>query len=81
MSSYVFTLLFVPLIAFIVIVLPIWVTLYYRDRSRAGRELNADEWQEINRMLEQAERLEQRVNSLEAILDHQTPDWRNHHEP
>ena len=81
MNGFVFTLFFVPLIAFVVIVLPIWITFHYRDKSRAGRELNADEWQEISKTLEQAERLEQRVASLESILDNQTPDWRKHHVP
>ena len=76
MNGYVFTLLFVPLIAFTVCVLPIWITMYYRDKSRQGRELSGDEWEEIQRTLEHAERLEQRVMSLEAILDAEHSDWR-----
>ena len=76
MNGYVFTLLFVPLIAFTVIVLPTWLTMYYRDKNRQSRELSGAEWEEIQRTLEHAEHLEQRVVSLEAILDAEHKDWR-----
>jgi phage shock protein B len=77
MNGYVFVLLFVPLMAFIVVVLPTWVVLHYRDRNRHSHTLSADEWRELQRMLETTERLESRLASLEAILDSEHKGWRN----
>ena len=77
MNGYVFTLLFVPLIAFIVIVLPTWIVLNSRDRNRRSRALGDDEWLEIKRTLEMTEKLDQRIATLEAILDHDHKGWRN----
>ena len=77
MNGLVFTLLFVPLMAFTVIVLPTWLTLHYRDRNRHSHALSADEWKELQRMLEMTERLESRLASLEAILDNEHKGWRN----
>ena len=77
MNGFVFVLLFVPLMAFIVIVLPTWVVLYYRDKARQSHTLSADEWSELQRILETTERLESRLASLEAILDSDHKGWRN----
>ena len=77
MNGYVFTLLFVPLIAFIVIVLPTWIVLNSRDRNRRSRALSDDEWQEIKRTLQMTEKLDQRIATLEAILDTDHKGWRN----
>ena len=77
MSSQLLTLVLVPLIAFIVVVLPLWIVLYYRDRNRQSHALSADEWKEIMRMIETTERLETRLAALEAILDSDHKGWRN----
>ena len=77
MNGYVFTLLFVPLLVFLLIVLPMWIRAYYRDRDRQSRALSDDEWQEIRRTLELTEKLEQRLATLEAILDSDHRGWRN----
>jgi len=77
MSGLVFTLLFVPLLAFVLVVLPMWITLYYRDRNRQSHALSSEEWDEIRRMIETTERLESRLVTLEAILDADHKGWRN----
>ena len=76
MSGYVFTLVFIPLILFLVVVMPVWITMYYKDKQRQSRELSGEEWQEIERTLDRAEGLEQRIIALEAILDAESKDWR-----
>ena len=76
MNGYVFTLVFVPLMSFIVVVLPMWIVLSYRDRNRRSRALSDDEWTEIRRTLELSEKLDQRLASLEAILDSDHKGWR-----
>jgi phage shock protein B len=76
MNGFVFTLIFIPLIAFVLVVLPLWIVLYYRDSSRRSRALSEDEWNEIRRTLELSEKLEQRLVTLEAILDAEHKGWR-----
>jgi phage shock protein B len=77
MNGYVFALIFVPLMAFMVVVLPMWVVLYYRDRNRQTHTLSSDEWRELQRMFESTERLEARLAALESILDNEHKGWRN----
>jgi phage shock protein B len=45
-------------------------------RSRDGRTLNSADRAQLDTMAHVATRLEQRVNTLEGILDAQVPDWR-----
>ena len=77
MNALVFALLFVPLLAFMLVVLPLWLILYFRDRNRQSRALSNEAWNEIRRTLDTTERLEQRLASLEAILDANQQGWRN----
>ena len=77
MSGLVFTLIFVPLLAFVVIVMPTWLTLHYRDQRRQSRELSTDEWNEIEQILARAEKLDERIATLELILDAEHKGWRN----
>lgn len=77
MSGFVFTLIFVPLMAFIVVVLPLSITLWFRDRNRQSHALTGEEWSEVRRMIESTEKLEARIRSLEAILDNEHKGWRN----
>lgn len=77
MNGFVFTLVFVPLMAFIVIVLPTWITFYYRDRRQRSRTLSEEEWNEVDAMISNSERLEARIATLEAILDAEHQGWRD----
>lgn len=77
MNGYTFAIVFVPLMAFLVIVMPTWLTLYYRDKKRQGRELSDNEWADIEQTLKRAERMEQRIETLESILDTDHAGWRN----
>lgn len=65
-----------PLIIFMVIVAPIWVIMHYRTASKKSVGLSADEQQSLNELVEVADSMEQRIATLESILDAETPDWR-----
>lgn len=63
------------LILFVLIVLPIWIVLHYRHRARqmapppvAGADTRD--------LALRAERMEQRILALEAMLDAEAPGWR-----
>jgi len=68
------------LIVLIVILGPIWVTFHYVSKGRAGRQLNAADAAALDQMTATAQRLEQRVATLERILDAETPAWRGNFE-
>ncbi len=64
-------------ITFMVFVLPIWLFLHYLTRMRASRGLSAADEQALAELWDMANRIEERLRSLETILDDRAPDWRN----
>ena len=70
-------IMFVPLIVFLTVVVPMWLRLHYREKGRQAKELSADEWSELEQTLKSAEELEQRVATLEKILDETNSNWRD----
>lgn len=75
MSMAVF--LFVPTIIFMSIVAPIWLLLHYRSKNRAVKGLDESDKRELESLLMQADKLTDRVQALEKILDVESPDWRS----
>lgn len=69
-------ILLVPAILFMVVVLPIWLVMHYRSKRRAQSALSGEERAELERLTDLADRMGERVETLEAILDAETPDWR-----
>ncbi len=79
MDPYTFAFAFVPTLLFIVVVAPLWILMHYRSKRRMQGALSEDERAELERLAEVAERMGERVETLEAILDAETPDWRKRH--
>jgi phage shock protein B len=67
---------FVPTIVFLVIVAPLWILMHYRSKQRARGELSAEERQLLELLTVRAERMGERIETLESILDDETPGWR-----
>jgi len=67
---------FVPTIVFLVIVAPLWILMHYRSKQRARSELSADERELLDMLTVRAERMAERIETLESILDDETPGWR-----
>jgi phage shock protein B len=67
---------FVPTVVFLVIVAPLWIFMHYRSKQRAQSELSAEERQSLEQLAMRAERMAERIETLEAILDSDTPGWR-----
>jgi phage shock protein B len=68
---------FVPTVVFLVIVAPLWILMHYRSKQRARGELSADERQLLETLAVRADRMAERVETLESILDDETPGWRS----
>ena len=71
-----FEFFFVPMVLFLVIVAPIWIVMHYRSINRSSRSLSEDDRESIDTMLVTVDKLNERIASLEAILDADHPNWR-----
>ena len=68
--------LFVLGILFVVIVLPIWIILHYSRAKRINSLLAREDRQELRLLEDKAEKMAERIETLESILDNETPKWR-----
>lgn len=68
---------FVLGILFLVVVVPMWIRHHYRHRTETRRALNAEDERVLADLRALAERMENRVQTLERILDAESPGWRN----
>jgi phage shock protein B len=65
----------VPLILFLVVVMPIWLILHYRSKRTvvsAAPPADGDHGE----LVATARRMEERIRTLERILDADYPNWR-----
>lgn len=67
---------YAPIILFLVIVAPIWLILHYRYKSKMAKGISSQEVSDIEDMLETLDKLIDRVETLEDILDEEHPHWR-----
>ncbi|GAC14089.1 envelope stress response membrane protein PspB [Aliiglaciecola lipolytica] len=67
----------VPTIIFMIIVAPIWLILHYKSKKQVSQGLSEDEYMSLQELSNKAEKMADRIQTLEAILDAESPDWRN----
>ena len=70
-------MLFSLLVVFLVIVAPIWLILHYATRNSASRRISSKDESLLEDLHETARRMEDRIHTLERILDADNPNWRN----
>lgn len=66
-----------PIIIFMLVVAPIWLVLHYRSKRQISQGLSEEEYIQLSELSELADKMTDRIKTLEAILDAETPDWRN----
>lgn len=66
-----------PVVIFMLIVAPIWLVLHYRSKGQVSQGLSEEEYIQLSDLSETADKMADRIKTLEAILDVETPDWRN----
>lgn len=66
-----------PVIIFMIIVAPIWLVLHYRSKRQVSQGLSEEEYIQLSDLSEMADNMADRIKTLEAILDAETPDWRS----
>lgn len=73
-------ILVAPLILFMVIVAPIWLILHYRSKRQVSQGFTDEEYNLLNELIGKADKMATRIETLEAILDTESPEWRSRHE-
>lgn len=69
-------LLTIALIVFIAIPAPLFIVLHFITKWKQSREISGGDEKMLEDMWVMSQRLEERLESLETILDSELPDWR-----
>lgn len=69
-------LLTIALIAFLLVPAPLFIILHFITKWKQSREISGGDEEMLEDMWQMSQRLEQRLESLETILDSELPDWR-----
>lgn len=69
-------LLTIALILFIVIPAPLFIVLHFITKWKQSREISGGDEKMLEDMWLMSQRLEERLESLETILDTELPEWR-----
>ncbi len=72
--------LFVLGILFLVVVAPIWIIMHYATRNSANKKLTSKDEIVLDELHDNARKLEDRIHTLERILDADAPEWRKDHD-
>ncbi|MGF1729792.1 envelope stress response membrane protein PspB [Photobacterium kasasachensis] len=65
-----------PLMAFLIFVAPLWLILHYRGQRNATQGLSGEEHEQLQTLVMRAEQMQDRIKTLEQILDAEAPQWR-----
>ena len=79
MGGMILELFFAALIVFIIFVGCPWVFLHYRTLQKKTGDYSIADYHRLQELNEIADNLTQRVQTLEAILDDEAPNWREKH--
>lgn len=77
MDESIIALLVMPLVIFMIFVAPIWLILHYRSKKQVSQGLSVEDQASLQNLAVKAEKMSERIQTLEAILDSEAPEWRN----
>ncbi|MCD6581976.1 MAG: envelope stress response membrane protein PspB [Desulfuromusa sp.] len=77
MSTTLFGMLTAVIIVFMVVVLPIWLLLHYLAKMKKMQGLSKKDEATLSELWQNGSQLQQRIATLETILDEKNPDWRD----
>ncbi|AOT09419.1 MULTISPECIES: envelope stress response membrane protein PspB [Pseudoalteromonas] len=69
-------ILVAPIIIFMIVVAPLWLILHYKSKKQVSQGLSEHEHRQLIELANKAEKMAERVETLEALLDQESPDWR-----
>ncbi len=65
-----------PLMAFLIFVAPLWLILHYRGQRNASQGYLVMSMKKLQTLVMRAEQMQERIKTLEQILDEEAPQWR-----
>ncbi len=64
-------------ILFLTICLPLWIIFHYVTKMKTSKGLTAEDEKMLSEIWESTNRMEERIKTLERILDIEAPNWRS----
>jgi phage shock protein B len=64
-------------VLFLTIVAPLFIVLHFVTKWKQGREISGDDEQMLEDLYLLSQRLDERLETLERILDDEMTEWRN----
>jgi len=55
---------------------PIWIVFHYITKIKTSKGLSPEDEKMLSEVWESTNRMEERIKTLERILDIETPNWR-----
>jgi phage shock protein B len=59
---------------------PIWIVFHYITKMKTAKGLTPEDEKMLSEVWESTNRMEDRIKTLERILDIEAPTWRQRHE-
>ena len=59
---------------------PIWIVFHYITKWKTSKGLTPEDEKMLSEVWESTNRMEERIQTLERILDIEAPNWRQRHE-
>ena len=75
-----FTLAIISLLVFVCVVLPLYIVLHFITKWKQSREFSREDEQMLEDLWQLSQRLEDRLETLERILDDDLPQRRKDYE-
>lgn len=66
-------------ILLLTICLPLWIVFHYITKWKTARGLTTEDEKMLSEIWDSSNRMEERINTLERILDIEAPSWRARH--
>jgi phage shock protein B len=63
-------------ILLITVCLPLWIIFHYITKMKTSKGLSPEDERMLSEVWESANKMQERINTLERILDIESPDWR-----
>jgi phage shock protein B len=63
-------------ILLLTVCLPLWIVFHYLTKMRTSKGLSPEDEKMLSEVWESTNRMEERIKTLERILDIEAPSWR-----
>ena len=64
-------------ILLLTVCLPLWIIFHYITKWKTSKGLTSEDEKMLSEIWESANRMEERIDTLERIRDSDSPDWRS----